>query len=96
MSDISLRLDPMSYISLELLSGTVSRIPSEVRILIQLKTALSPDSDYLDEWTPREERESIASVFKFFWELENIRLNCMDRGCKFEVKLKLDFIGVER
>jgi hypothetical protein len=47
-----------------------------------LKTALSTDKDYLDQWLAREKREAIASVFNSCCDLINVKVNSMDRSAK--------------
>jgi hypothetical protein len=49
---------------------------------INLKTALSIDNDYLDQWLDRDRREAIVSVFNSCCDLVNINVASMDRGAK--------------
>jgi len=56
--------------------------PSTRDLQIKLKTALSTDKDYLDDWIQTTNRASLAAVFNSSCDLLNIRLNSMDRGDK--------------
>jgi len=47
-----------------------------------LKTALSTDKDYLNQWLPCEKRQAVASVFNSCCDLINAKVNAMDRTTK--------------
>lgn len=47
-----------------------------------LKTALSTDKDYLNQWLAREKREAVASVFNSCCDMINAKVNSMDRAAK--------------
>ena len=47
-----------------------------------LKTALSTDKDYLNQWLPCEKRQTVASVFNSCCDLINAKVNAMDRTTK--------------
>ena len=47
-----------------------------------LKTALSTDKDYLNQWLAREKREAAASVFNSCCDMINAKVNSMDRAAR--------------
>lgn len=56
--------------------------PSTRDLQTKLKTALSTDKDYLDDWIRDVDRPSLAGVFNSSCDILNTKLNSMDRGDK--------------
>ena len=56
--------------------------PTTRNVQITLKTALSPDKDYLNDWMPRAKRESVSAIFNSSCDIMNATVNSMDRASK--------------
>jgi hypothetical protein len=53
--------------------------PTTRNVQITLRTALSPDKNYLGEWISHDKQDSIAAVFNASCDLMNATRNSMDR-----------------
>jgi len=56
--------------------------PVARNIQLTLKTALSPDKDYLNDWMPRSRRETVSAIFNASSDIMNASVNSMDRTAK--------------
>jgi len=56
--------------------------PTRRDVQTTLKTALSTDKDYMDQWIPPQKREAISAVFNSSCDLIQIKLNSLDRTGK--------------
>jgi len=76
-----------AYIQIACLCLPVARLvkiddPTHRSVQITLKTALSTDKDYMDQWIPPQKREAISAVFNSSCDLIQIKLNSLDRAGK--------------
>jgi hypothetical protein len=66
---------------------SVSRPPSISDVTarntqINLKTALSTDKDYLNQWLPHDKREAVARVFNSCCDLMHSKVGSMDHASR--------------